>query len=139
MAAKVCLPFDTPDGYFTLINDPKYNNVKMCMLPRWQQPQPDGMGMSIWSKTLKIADYDGEEMIANLVYLVADSWKLWRASHGAFLKLLPARFTWYCNELDRLRHKIQALGVAGGGTGNAEVDNAILAWAPAALAQDEGK
>ena len=122
------------DGYFTTVNNPNFNNIKILMLPRWQRAVPDGMGVGQWSKTLKITDYDDDEHAPKLAFLVADSWKLLRSKRDGFVDALPIRQAWYSGELASLRARIAALSATDGRTGNAAADRLIAQLCPEVFA-----
>ncbi len=121
------------EGYFTLVDNPHFDDAKMLVRPRWCIAPPSGMGTSSKSKTLKIRDYDTEETAPECTYLVLRSWKLWRFSQHGFIEAHHARKAYYADEMAALRESITQRKVPGGGTGSVAADAKIRAWTPGAL------
>ena len=136
MAAGTYVMSDESDGYFTLINDPNHPNIKILVKPRWAKPPPEGMGVVArqQSQTVYPRDFGEDKACPRISLLVACSWKLWRSKHHGFVNSSPARQSWYNDELDSLSRRLQALGVAGGGTGNTKANAMIRSWTPDAFA-----
>ena len=96
------------NGYFSIIRNPKFTDVKVIMLPRWATDEY--MGRTDKSKTLPIEKFDpiGQPRIA---FLVLRSWMLYRVSLHGFVAQKHSRRKWYTRELERrilaliLRHQ----------------------------------
>jgi hypothetical protein len=125
------------DDYFNLHDEARAGSsnkdCKICLLQRWWQPGPEGMGTAGKSKTLQILTYD--ESLKNPVrtLIVLRCWALWQAGEAGWLDHSPVRRGWYTDEVEALRAEVANLGRAPGTTGSAAADVKINLWAPQVL------
>ena len=123
-----------PDGYFTLINNPGWENLKMLVKPRRCKDLPDGMGTDErFSRTLYPRDFGEAKANPVITKLVLCSWKLCRSTHAGFHQSSAARKSWYADQLHHLGGQLRALGRPEGRTGSPAADAYIVGWAPDAF------
>ena len=126
------------NGYFVLVNNPRFADAKIILQNKWAAPQLLGAvnGCSQKSKTLLIAPHDGPIPAAatpTITNIVLRAWMIWRSNFRPFLDAKTARRRWHQSEIDLLRADIIALEAPGGGTGSEVADARIRCWCPAAL------
>ncbi len=119
-------------AYYTVINDPKYSDIKVKVHDRWCTPENCGAGAK--SKTIVLSHYGEDSESCTKCILVLRSWALMRLQQNNFLEQKSARRKWLAGETERLRKDILALGVTSGGTGHKLADERVREWTPEVLA-----
>ena len=119
------------NGYFTCSNYFNIGQAKIWVRPRWLQP--GSMGTTDRTKTVRIKEYDTDELKPRVCHLVLRAWMLHRIRQDGFAAALPVRSRWANKTEASLREDILALGVPGGGTGVKAADARIKVWAPDVL------
>ncbi len=119
------------NGYWTIINDPKYPDIKVKVHNRWCTP--DNCGVKAKSKTIVLWHFGEDSTCPTKCLLVLRSWVLMRLQQNNFMEKKSARRKWLACEAERLRKDILALGVTSGGTGHELADTMVRQWTPEAL------
>ena len=114
--------------YFTMTNNPGFQDVVLAMLRSWQTA--DEMGTAEFSKRLRPHHFGESKANPHRTYLVLRSWMLWRSARGGWNDKKAARQRWWRGEQDKLRRDIAALREPGGGTGSPKADSMIRVWMP---------
>lgn len=119
------------NGYYTIINDPRDNDVKLKRLKRWCVA--DEIGSTEKSRTVIPKHFDEEKDAPDKSYMVLRAWFLWRGRRDGWADRLVPRQIFFHHLENKLRADIAALQVSGGGTGSPTADALIRGWCPSVL------
>ena len=122
------------NGYFTFTDHPKYQDVKVTVMPRWCHVQ--FLDTSHKSKTVTVAHFAEPRANPQRSMWVLKACMLWKAHENNFCNERSARRRLFAQEAQDLRKQIVAASSSSAPTtGNAAADALIHQWAPAVLAQ----